>query len=102
MKTRINKTERIKNGVQEVVYQAQYHNWEHLTYKPIIDYYVSEDEYMDCTPFYKNWWWTEDFKPSYKRGTLEFCKELIDFVLLQESMKKNGLVRKRLKKNHEK
>lgn len=77
-KTRIKETTKIVDGQTVVVYQAQFWDlWKWFNWRPILGYKLwqrESGEWVECiddTPF----------KTEHKRGSLEFCKDLIDYVI---------------------
>lgn len=80
MKTRIKETTKTEDGIVKVVYQAQFFDfWKWCGWKPILDYHLWQLE--------GGWVLYSDVKPletPHERGTIEFCKDVINYVLKLE------------------
>lgn len=85
MKTRIKETTKTEDGIVKVVYQAQFFDfWKWCGWKPILGYHVYHTKEGDWTVPYEE----EVFKSESERGSLHFCKDLIDYILKIEKQNK--------------
>lgn len=86
MKTRIKETTNTEDGIVKVVYQAQFQDfWRWWGWKPVLDYHVYHNSRTnDWHVPYED----ELFKSDSERGTLQFCKDLIDYILKIEKQNK--------------
>lgn len=78
MKTRIKETTKVVDGQTVIMYQAQFHDfWKWFNWKPILGYHVYQVREGDWSTHHED----EVFKSDSERGTLQFCKDLIDYIL---------------------
>lgn len=85
MKTRIKETTKTEDGIVKVVYQAQFFDfWKWCGWKPILGYHVFKVREDQWSTDYED----EVFKSENERGTLQFCKDLIDYILKIEKQNK--------------